>query len=357
MKRQPWIGEKWLELLLIIAPPFACLLAIALFPQWLGEAAEMSTAGWVVLVLLIDVAHVYSTLFRTYLDPRSLPGRRQLLWMIPFICFIAGVLLYSLGSGLFWSVLAYTAVYHFIRQQYGFVRVYSRTDPAPPIFKRIDTLTIYAATIFPILYWHFKGDRKFSWFVEGDFFIRPLPQLLTALQIAYCCMLLAYLVKEVVYVRRFGMLNWPRFLVIAGTVLSWYFGIVYFNGDMAFTMLNVVSHGIPYMALIWLYGKKHYTKGKTATRFLRKVFSPSWGWLIFIALIVACAYLEEGAWDLAVWKEHGSVFGHLSFSSLPNSLLTFTVPLLILPQLTHYVLDGFIWKARQSDMKGILSDH
>jgi hypothetical protein len=43
--------------------------------------------------------------------------------------------------------------------------------------------------------------------------------------------------------------NIPKNLIIIGTLSSWFFGIVYFNNDLVFTLLNVVSHGIPYMAL------------------------------------------------------------------------------------------------------------
>ncbi|WP_288880196.1 hypothetical protein [Pedobacter panaciterrae] len=43
------------------------------------------------------------------------------------------------------------------------------------------------------------------------------------------------------------------------------------------------------------------------------------------------------------------------FSSLPKvidmSMLTLLVPLLALPQSTHYVLDGFIWKLKSSEEK------
>jgi hypothetical protein len=43
------------------------------------------------------------------------------------------------------------------------------------------------------------------------------------------------------------------------------------------------------------------------------------------------------------------------FSSLPKvidmSMLTLLVPLRALPQSTHYVLDGFIWKLKSSEEK------
>jgi hypothetical protein len=159
-------------------------------------------------------------------------------------------------------------------------------------------------------------------------------------------------VKETVLWIKEKYINFPKLAIITGTLLSWYFGIVYFNGDMAFTLLNVVSHGVPYMALVWLYGRKNYTKPGRGNRFLQLVFS-RYGIILFLGLIFLFAFIEEGLWDMAVWREHQTIFGSASISSFPvsNNALAFLVPLLALPQITHYILDGFIWRIRHDDFK------
>jgi hypothetical protein len=73
------------------------------------------------------------------------------------------------------------------------------------------------------------------------------------------------------------------------------------------------------------------------------LYRPALVWA-FVGLTVLLAYLEEGAWDLLVWREHASLFGGWRLPELPRELLTLLVPLLILPQATHYVLDAWIWK-------------
>lgn len=348
--QQPWIGRKEVDISFILLPPFLCLAIIGLFPGLFTNSAGIPDLAWVLLILLIDVAHVYSTLFRTYFDPGAFRKQRMLLTAIPFAGFIAGVLLYSISPLLFWRVLAYVAIFHFIRQQYGFMRVYSRKEKAGKLFRLIDTLAVYSATLYPVLHWHMNGPRNFNWFLEDDLFYFHAPVLLTVFTVFYLLIVLLYLLKEAFLYFRFGIFNLPRFLVIAGTMVSWYFGIVYFNGDMAFTLLNVVSHGIPYMALVWLYGKKHYT-GEKAPAFLKRVFS-RYGIIIFLGALFLFAFLEEGIWDLAVWKEHGHLFGGNGMSlQIPEKLYAFIVPLLALPQITHYILDGFIWKIRQDDFR------
>lgn len=352
MKKQPWIGKPFTDIVFILLPPFASLLIIILFPGFFQNESGLPDAGWIILILLIDVAHVYSTLYRTYFDPQALRRQRFLLWVIPFAGFVAGVMLYSISSMLFWSLLAYVAVYHFVRQQYGFMRVYSRKEKAFPLFSIIDTTAIYAATIYPILHWHLSGNRNFNWFTDGDFFIYPLPSVLLVAAVLYYFILLTYISKELYLFVTARYINIPKLLVIVGTTVSWYFGIVFFNGDMAFTLLNVVSHGIPYMALVWLHGRKAYLPAGKGNRFLKRVFS-SYGIIIFLGLIFLFAFVEEGLWDITLWKEHTTIFGtaHLTNISLNKQVLSLVIPLLALPQITHYILDGFIWKIREDEFK------
>ena len=106
------------------------------------------------------------------------------------------------------------------------------------------------------------------------------------------------------------------------------------------------------MAMVWIYGQKNYTKPGRGSRFLKLVFS-RYGVVIFIVLLCLFAFIEEGLWDIAVWKEHSSVFGFQPSAGLQldHTVLSIVVPLLALPQVTHYVLDGFIWKIREDEIK------
>jgi len=331
-----------MEIVFILLPPFLSLAFIAVFPGVFRNTDNISDAWWVVLILLVDVAHVYSTLYRTYFDRSSYKRYGWPLVLIPLSGFIGGVLLYLQGAWLFWRLLAYLAVFHFIRQQYGFLRLYSRREELSVWARRIDELTIYYATIYPLIYWHLRGPRNFNWFTDNDFFFFQSEVLLKIATLLYYVTISLYIVRELYALWRNGYINIPRVSVLTGTILSWYFGIVYFNGDMAFTLLNVVSHGIPYMALIWLYGER-----QRSTSFLRLVFS-RWGILIFLGIIFLLAYVEEGLWDMTLWKEHLNVFPvfRLPGGKLHGAWLAFVVPLLALPQVTHYIIDGFIWRRR-----------
>jgi hypothetical protein len=336
-----------MDSIFILSPPFISLLLVFLFPGLFTAAEGIPDSWWIILVVFIDVAHVYSTLYRTYFDKEIFRKQKNILIGIPLAGFVVAVLLYTISSLLFWRVLAYLAVFHFIRQQYGFMRIYSRKEPFNKWYYHIDMAAVYYATIFPLLYWHLHAPRNFHWFVDGDFFYFRAQPLAIIATVLYILVIGIYLVKEALFVWKERFFNWPRNLVIAGTFLSWYFGIVYFNGDMAFTLLNVVSHGVPYMALIWAYGRKKSMQpgNRSYGKLMRQLFT-EYGAVLFVLSMMLLAYVEEGFWDAWVWKEHGSLFGAFqSFAFTPgNDVLTLLVPLLALPQITHYIIDGYIWK-------------
>ncbi|GAB4040920.1 hypothetical protein [Spirosoma gilvum] len=345
---QPWIKNPRFDGVFMLAPPFVALSIVLLLPERFRTTDEMPLIGWVLLVMLVDVAHVYSTLFRTYANSTRFQKQRLLFLAVPLICYLTGAALYTMGGLWFWRILAYLAVFHFVRQQYGFLRIYSRTETSPAWVVWLDTVVIYAATLYPILWWHLTPNRHFTWFVEGDFIqheAETLKRLLTGL---YVCLLIGYVGKEGWLYRQRAWLNVPRNLLVLGTVVSWYFGIVQFNGDLAFTMLNVVSHGVPYMALIWVSDGKNVFPEKKTTSFWLKWASRN-RWVTFLVVLILLAYLEEGLWDGLIWREHATVFGW--FQTLPavsnKQLMALLVPLLALPQMTHYVLDGFIWRGKQ----------
>lgn len=334
-RKQPWLSSPEKEIGLILAPSLLPVAIIFIFQDYF-TSHEVSSLWWVILVLCIDVSHVYSTLFRLYWDKPTFVKYKNLLVTIPVVAFIIGAGLHFYDSMLFWRILAYVAAFHFVRQQYGFVRLYSRQEKGSTLARTIDTVAIYNATLYPLLYWHLHLTSKLSWFVQGDFLsIKPIVAS-DILQGIFIAIMAIYVIKEGWFSFRNKLFNIPKNMIMLGTYLSWYVGIITFQGDLIFTLLNVVAHGIPYMGLIWIHGEK-------------KARSFSFGWkgiMIFITLLLGLAYFEETLWDILVWKDHPDIFPFFTAHAALNNplLLSLIVPLLVLPQLTHYVLDGFIWR-------------
>jgi hypothetical protein len=291
--------------------------------------------------LLIDVAHVWGTGFRVYFDTNELKRRPWLYVLTPVIGFAAGVALYSRGELVFWRVLAYLAVFHFIRQQYGWVMLYRRrASEHDSLGWSVDAAAIYLATLYPLVYWHAHLPREFSWFLEHDFVALPgSGSIERLLQPVYWLTLGAYAARAAYcwFTRR--ETNLGKNIVVITTAVCWYTGIIIFNSDYAFTVTNVVIHGVPYLALIYWYARSQRKKASEAYRFLSR------GPLTFLATLWLIAYVEEMLWDRGVWHDRAWFFG--TGWNIDSAKLVF-VPLLALPQLTHYVLDGFVWRRKNN---------
>src|SRR5262249_60373728 len=67
------------------------------------------------------------------------------------------------------------------------------------------------------------------------------------------------------------------------------------------------------------------------------------GLIVFCATLWAIAYLEELIWDRAIWHDRSWLFG--AGGDVGHAALVL-VPLLAVPQLTHYVLDRFRGRRR-----------
>lgn len=363
-KAQPWIFSASFDIGLILAPAIIITALVIIFHDRLASLSEIPPWLWLLLIVGVDVSHVYSSIFRTYLDREELAKRQALYILTPLLCWTAGCLLYSMGSLVFWRVLAYLAVFHFIRQQYGFMMLYSRQEKnVPNAYRVINQMAIYSATLYPLIYWHCHA-RQFEWFIQGDFISVDAPLISAFAAVVYAAVLTAYVIKEIALWKETRTVNIPRNLLLFGTAFSWFVGIVAFNNDLAFTATNVIAHGVPYLALIWIYGYNQAALDGRRTSYLSPWISKLFRWRmvpLYIAVLFVLAFLEEGFWNGFVWREHRSMFGF--FDSLPavksDQTLKWLVPLLALPQMTHYMLDAFIWQMKPGDnrWKQILFHH
>src|SRR3954453_19607659 len=113
--------KRWLFSPAIDIAVFGGTALVALAITLLYRPSAAPEWSWITGVLLVDVAHVWSTTFVVYLDPVELRRRPALYAGTPILCFAAAVALYACGEGVFWRAIAYLAVFHFIRQQFGWV--------------------------------------------------------------------------------------------------------------------------------------------------------------------------------------------------------------------------------------------
>jgi hypothetical protein len=231
---------------------------------------------------------------------------------------------------------------HFVRQQYGWMALYRRRLGPSTMFDRVlDDAAIYSATLYPLVYWHAHLPAEFAWFLEGDF-LPGLPEgAAEALFPVHVAILAGYGARQLMLLAQGRPVSWGKNLILFTTWLAWYGGIVVLGSVYAFSVTYVLVLGIPYLAVVWLYGRNRHAAHDTP---LARVFRKG-RFLLFLAPLLLVAWSEEWAWDLLVWHDRAALFPGPLLTPGPE-LLALLVPLLALPQATHYVLDAWIWRTR-----------
>jgi len=369
-----WLFSPAVDLAAFLGSAVAALALLAVGASIGVLNSDSPEWTWITAILLIDVAHVYATGFRVYANREDFQDRKWLFLLTPVLAFLIGWAIYSEGSGgpmRFWRILAYMAVFHFVRQQYGWVALYrSKAGEQSPTGRWIDTAAIYLATIYPLVWWHSHLPRNFWWFLNEDFAKAP-EVAARILEPFYWTALAFYFGRSLMRGLKQNEWNPGKDIVVATTAVCWHIGIITFNSDFAFTVTNVIIHGVPYFVLVYWYRyrperarpplvvrpsggepvsgglEKHARtppEGVTPNensrpKTLRRV-------AFFLGTLWLLAFVEELLWDRGVWHERSWLFGSAWRQS--EQLQSVLVPLLAVPQITHYILDGFIWKRRSN---------
>ena len=346
MKR--WLFSAPIDLAVFGGTALVAIALVALGPA-LGVGRSAPEWSWITGVLLVDVAHVWSTTFVVYLDPVEWRRRPLLYALTPVAAFAIGVALYAWGPGPFWRAIAYLAVFHFIRQQYGWVMMYrARNGERDRIGRWLDGATVYLATLYPLVWWHAHLPRGFAWMRDGDFIGGVPVWVADAVGVAYAAALVVYVARAAWQLVRRESVSWGKHLVVAATAVCWYVGIVSTNTDYTFTVTNVFIHGVPYIALVFFYARAAAREAPRSAG--AKVLGR--GVVAFLATLWVVAYVEELLWDRMLWHDREWLFG--AGFDLGASGALIIAPLLAVPQLTHYFLDGFLWRRSANPRLGKL---
>ncbi len=332
-----WLVSPRFDLGWFVLPGLLALLVGLVVGLASQPSDDDSLALWIAGVLLVDVAHVWASLYRTWLDSDARRIHAELLRWTPIVVFLLGFMAHAASPRLFWGLLAYVAVFHFIKQQEGFCAIYLRAGRELGAFdRRLTKAAVWAGTLAPVVHWHANLPRSFAWFTADDF-VAGLPEWTGTLAAWAQVPVLALFFARRLQLHLRGEGHPMVTILVALTALSWNAGIVWFNDDRVFTLTNVFLHGVPYLALVWITG------GRERVDHLLPRARPLVLATVFYALLVVLACIEEGLWDRLIWHDHPMLFGE-SGVELGDFAAALIVALLTVPQATHYLLDRWIWR-------------
>lgn len=343
-----WIFSAPLDLLVFLGP---ILLSALLLPILAGAEREHTPLwAYVGFVVAVDVAHVWATLFRTYLDTAEL-RRRPALYTLPIpIILIISFLLFRQGSWLFWTAAAYFAIFHFIRQDYGFLALYRhRAGETELIDRRLDALALTAGALGPVLLWHASPSRRFDWFGAGERFLFGQGGLSPALRpiiLGLWGLAAALWLGRLIQRARAGRpVSRGKVLFMVLVHLRWSIGSLFDHPLVSLAFINLF-HGLPFVALVWRCVERGWREREPETWSERLLSSLALSrrWWIYLIILIALALGEELTWEVLVWRDYLPADAALALPELGRNGTALAVSVLALPQLLHYFLDGFIWK-------------
>lgn len=350
VRRDAWIVGPYFDVLIVVIPFLVATGALFGF-----RALGVKEPLWAYLLCFIafDVAHVWSTIYVTYLDGENF-RRRRLLYFVPVPVTLVGAFLLHLWSPTaFWTAISYFAIFHFAKQQYGFIAIYKAKAKERSRFDyHLDKWTLWVGALGPVLLWHATPAGQFDWFDESArFLLQPPPTWTPYVYGVMIVVAVLWVSRQIERAALAGAFNFGKTMWMVGAWVSWFVGLRMADHLLVSAAFLNLFHGLPFLALVW-WRCNHKWEGRAeeAKRVgsgLIAWLSQRRRWVFFYGFVFSIALIEEAIWDGMVW---GTYLPQALGTSPPttNALqLSFWVALLSTPQIVHYVLDGFIWKMNE----------
>lgn len=335
--KQHWILGSFRRDFLFLTLPG--LLAIA-FAVATRHSQEWAVRVWIAyfIYICIDSGHVYTTMWRTYLQPAEFNERRRLYLITPFAFMIVFALWVGLRLPGLWEVVVYGTLFHNFRQLWGFLRWYEkvegRKDPNTGFF-------FHAFIFIPIAAFHVNPVRP-----KGYYYVNAGEMLHWPNEIAYKACLVAYFAVVVVFLLH-EFQNWRAGLREPGRLLGLLTAMaIYGYGPLFGTTFSevilplVTSHGIAYMAVM----------SQTTDRLGHTKWSGFKNLLIVMVVTAVVLGVADGLMQyMLVDKES------VSADEVPTWGLIVATALSLGPLYSHYLFDAFLWKKSHRDAPVVFS--
>ena len=365
---QPWLFSRRVDFLSFMLLPFLAVLIFSL----IGFAWSFKSVLLIVGIIgFLDFAHIYAQWYRIYTNPMEKDNIFKYIGFIVVTLFVFGFLLFYNYAQELSVFLIYLAIFHFIKQQYGIFRIYSRVDKVRSSCSEIvNKWFIYLSMFYPIIWWH--GEKRFmtfSWrkyFLDLTSFSDILNPIFLTLFISFLAM---YIHLEYQNTRQNKFLNIPKNLTVLVTLVGWLYGIVFQRYTDFLVVAIIFHHNVSYFLIIWFYAKRDlYLRREGAERYspdiMLKGNLKSFGF--FLVYFFGVSFVAVFILALSGWTVHGYVPSYLGVDNLIKFLPQFgeensfwkclVWSTFFTSQGTHYIIDAFLWK-KEKDYLFYLKNH
>jgi len=279
------------------------------------------------------VGHHIPTMIRAYGDPGELSRNRVQLFAIP-LCVAPLVIALTLFDARLLTLIFVWDQYHFIRQHYGFMRIYNaKAGLGGDVDSSLDHWLCFSFFICILAHSGFYGYMFADSFYDVGI---AVPNWLvntfrTGSLVVAIGVGVVYLARLQSRIARGLPVAWLKLAVFATSLGVWYYAYVVITDGFLNYAISSLFHCIQYDAFAWHYNRKK-ARAMTPTRgnaFFRMINKTSNLWM-YIA---------------AIWS-----YGLLSAFGKDVSLAAF-LALNTTTGVLHYYFDAFIWRVQRVDFR------
>ena len=314
----------------------------------ISGAVVVARPDWFYVVLFIDLwflgyPHVISTFTRLTCDSDSFREHKFLVLGLPWIV-LAGTIAVGYTFG-FWAIATlylYWQWFHYTRQSYGIVRVFSRKSPhGIGSDTRLTTWTLYLVPLWGILY---RSHQASPTFLEVEVKCIPTHQYLVyAAGAAALTTLLIWAFRQV-------QAWWDGRLPVA-LVLYMISHLAIFS--VAYVLIEDLTHGWlvvnvwhngQYILFVWMYNNNRFKTGTDPKHWFLSLLSQK-RLMNILSYSGFCMLLTI------------ALYGTITYMLKLDALAAIPVAAIIVYQTInfhHYIVDGLIWKVRKKKMQTTL---
>ncbi len=333
-ERNPWILNRWRDLLFYVGTP---LLLVPMFA--LAQAKWSAQDIYVFVAAFGAMGHHLPGMIRAY-------GDRALYERFRWRFILAPIFLLVVCVGFYWwdlkgivLVVFLWGVWHGMMQTYGFCRIYdAKMGSFALLSRRLDFATCgiwFAAAV--LLSPQRMTDTLDAFYESGGPMISAatLHGIQQAVWIVAIGVAVLFLANFVWMWTRGERQNPVKLALLVTSIGFWW----YCNNGVASILAGIalfeVFHDTQYLSLVWIYNRSRVEKDNTIGGFMRFVFRRS-GSLIGLYVGLVFAYGSIGYFT-----------SHMSIETVKN-ILTGVVAA---SGLLHFYYDGFIWKVREKSTR------
>lgn len=286
-------------------------------------------------LILIDQLHVYYSYIQSNFYERLKKSSQNKVIVFYCLLFAFGTYIAFLFLGItsVFIIVKYMAIFHFCKQQYGWLKIINRKLSLNLTFSKFSEVSLLIYCLVPIIISHSK-EYYFTWYpgVPNIFQISQLTSRL--LLLVYLIFVLFYFIFELnSFFKKLTTFNLTRFSIIMFTFFSWNYTI-FLMPESNFSRIFLLAghHVLSYIFLVFYFNmKKHSEKWFL---FLKKV-------LIITILGVFIQGLRN---SIPLYPAKSLDFFKLNLTVQEQSLFFYMIPFFWTLTIFHFILDGFIWK-------------